>query len=155
MIHHISLTAKNTHQVASVLAEIVGGQIIPAPPNFPLGSLFLVTGDEHGTLFELLPFGAEMRPDDIQAGFHTDVMPNSNFVAAHVYVSVPTDAETILRIGAREGWLTRVCDRGPFNLIELWVENRQLIELATPEMKAQYVGFLTNPATVQSFLAAQ
>lgn len=155
MIHHISIAVKNPKNVAQVLTEIMGGQIIPAPPNFPQGSLFLIPGDEHGTLFEVLPFGSEMRPDAGEAGFHTDVVPNSNYVATHAYLSVETDAETILQIGAREGWLTRICDRGPFSLIELWIENRQLLELATPEMKAQYIGFLTNPATVQSFLAAQ
>jgi hypothetical protein len=27
---------------------------------------------------------------------------------------------------------------GPFNCIELWLENRLLIEILTPEMQAQY-----------------
>jgi catechol 2,3-dioxygenase-like lactoylglutathione lyase family enzyme len=154
MIHHISLAVKDPQKVASVLAEIIGGQVISAPPNFPQGSLFLIPGDEHGTMVEVLPFGAELRPDEVQAGFHTDVEPNSNYVAAHAYISVPTDAETILRIGAREGWLTRVCDRGPFELIECWLENRLMIEFATPEMKAKYLGFLTNPAAIEAALVA-
>ncbi|MFN7928420.1 MAG: hypothetical protein U0Y68_10820 [Blastocatellia bacterium] len=59
----------------------------------------------------------------------------------------------MLQIGEREGWLTRICDRGPFDLIECWIENRQLLEFATPEMTAKYVGLLTNPQAMQAALA--
>jgi hypothetical protein len=153
MIHHISLNAKDSLHVADVLAEVLDGKVVPAPPNFPRGSWFVLSGDEHGTLLEVLPFGAEMRPDEGEAGFHTDVVPNSNYVGMHAYVSVPRNAEELLAIGAREGWLTRFCDRGPFSLIECWIENRQMIEFATPEMTAQYVNLLTNPTALRSALA--
>ncbi|HMY73190.1 MAG TPA: hypothetical protein PLQ88_15360 [Blastocatellia bacterium] len=153
MIHHISMSAKNPQHVANVLAEIAGGQVVPAPPNFPEGSRFVLTGDEYGTLFETLPYETEMRPDDTEAGFHTDNSPSSAYVAMHAYISVPAGREQILKIGEREGWLTRVCDRGPFELIECWIENRQLIEFATPEMKEQYVNLLTNPKALQAAMA--
>lgn len=153
MIHHISLSAKNPQHVAGVLAEIAGGQVVPAPPNFPAGSWFVLTGDEHGTMFETLPFATELRPDESEVAFHTDNMPNSQYVAAHAYISVPADRERILNIGKREGWLTRVCDRGPFELIECWIENRQMIEFATPEMKRQYVNLLTNPDAIKAAMA--
>jgi hypothetical protein len=153
MIHHISLSAKNPQHVASVLAEIAGGQVVPAPPNFPEGSRFVFTGDEHGTLIETLPYKTEMRPDEVEAGFHTDKEHNSPYVAMHAYISVPASREQILQIGKRENWLTRVCDRGPFELIECWIENRQLIEFATPEMKTQYVNLLTNPNALKAAMA--
>ncbi len=153
MIHHISLSAKNPQHVANVLAEIAGGQVVPAPPNFPEGSRFVLTGDEYGTLFETLPYETEMRPDETEAGFHTDKTPNSPYVAMHAYISVPASREQILQIGKRENWLTRVCDRGPFELIECWIENRLLIEFATPEMKEQYVNLLTNPKALQAAMA--
>jgi hypothetical protein len=153
MIHHISLSAKNPLHVANVLAEIAGGQVVPAPPNFPEGSRFVITGDEHGTLFETLPYETEMRPDETEAGFHTDKASNSPYVAMHAYISVPASREQILQIGKRENWLTRVCDRGPFELIECWIENRQLIEFATPEMKEQYVNLLTNPNAMKAAMA--
>jgi len=153
MIHHISMSAKNPPHVAGVLAEIVGGRVIPAPPNFPQGSRFILTGDEHGTLFEVVPYGTEMRPDEGEAGFHTDREPNSPFVATHAYISVRASREQIEQIGKREGWLTRYCNRGPFELMEMWVENRQMLELATPEMTAGYLRFLTNPEAIQAAVA--
>ena len=71
------------------------------------------------------------------------VEPNSSFVAIHAYISVNISAEQLLRIGDRERWLTRCCNRGPF----------ELIEFAPPEMSAQYVGLLTNPEALQAAMA--
>ena len=153
MIHHISLAAKNPRHVALVLAEILGGQSVPAPPNFPADSWFILSGDEHGTLLEVLPDGTELQPDEPEAGFHPASTPPATYVASHAYISVDKSPEELLRIGAREGWLTRRCNRGPFELIECWIENRQMIEFASPEMKAQYLGFLRNPEAIQAALA--
>jgi len=57
---------------------------------------------------------------------------------------VPTDRATVERIGAREGWRTRLFGRGSpgmppvFHVIEFWVENRLMIEVATPDMIDEY-----------------
>ncbi len=61
--------------------------------------------------------------------------------------------DELLAIGARAGWLTRLCERGPFALIECWIENRQLIEFATPEMAAQYLNLFTNPTALRAAMA--
>jgi hypothetical protein len=59
-------------------------------------------------------------------------------------LSVPSDRATIERIGAREGWTTRFCPRGApkqkplFNIIEFWVENRMMLELAPQDMIGDY-----------------
>lgn len=154
MIHHISLDAKNPKHVATVLAEIMGGHIVPAPPNFRPDSWFVFAGDEHGTMVEVLPAGTELRPDEPEAGFHASTAPVAAYVPAHAYISVNVSTETLLQIGKREGWLVRYCDRGPFDLIEFWIENRQMIEFATPEMKEKYVSLLTNPQAMQAALAS-
>jgi hypothetical protein len=151
MIHHISLDAKNPKHVATVLAEILGGQIVPAPPNFRPDSWFVLTGDQYGTLVEVLPLGTEMWPDEIEGGFRAGA--SAPYVPTHAYISVNVSQETLLQIGAREGWLARYCDRGPFDLIEFWIENRQMIEFAAPEMKEKYLALLTNPQAMQAALA--
>lgn len=151
MIHHISLDAKNPKHVATVLAEILGGQIVPAPPNFRPDSWFVLSHDQHGTMVEVLPLGTEMWPDDVEAGFHAG--NSAPYVPAHAYISVQVGVETLQQIGEREGWTVRVCDRGPFDLVELWIENRQLIEFAPPEMSAKYLALMTNPQAMQAALA--
>src|SRR5215510_2579050 len=153
MIHHISIAVRNSLRVAGVLAEILEGQVFSAPLNFPKDSRIVFPGDEHGTLIEVLPDGTELRPDESEAGMRASVEPNSSFVAVHAYISVNISTEQLLRIGEREGWLTRRCNRGPFELIEFWIENRLLVEFATPEMLAQYVGLLTNPVALQAAMA--
>jgi hypothetical protein len=56
----------------------------------------------------------------------------------HVLLSVPHEAEEVERIGAREGWRAKTFGRGMqghkpfFHVIEFWLENRLLIEVATP-----------------------
>ena len=153
MIHHISIDAKNPQHVAAVLAEIMGGQNVPAPPNFTPGSRFVLTGDGHGTLIEVLPLGTEIQPDQPEAGFHQRPTPSDAYIATHAYISVEASVDDLLRIGRREGWLTRRCDRGLFELVECWIENRLMIEFAPPEMKAQYLKFVTNPQAVQAALS--
>lgn len=153
MIHHISLDAKNPKRVASVLAEIMGGRFVHAPPNFRLDSWVVLPGDEHGTMVEVLPLGTELRPDQREAGHHTGEAHESPFVPHHAYISVDRSPDELLQIATREDWLARRCNRGPFELIECWIENRQMIEFASPEMKAKYLQLLTNPEALQAMVA--
>ncbi|MFN0120149.1 MAG: hypothetical protein ACKV2V_06575 [Blastocatellia bacterium] len=153
MIHHISMEADNPGHVAAVLAEMLGGQAVNAPPNFPAGSRFVLSGDQHGTMLEILPRGTELRPDREEAGFYLERARGRVYGGTHAYISVNASRERLLEIGAREGWLTRHCNRGPFELVECWVENRTLLELAPPAMRDQYLNLLTNPAAMQAALA--
>src|SRR5262245_66452760 len=93
MIHHISIAVRNPLHVAGVLAEILEGQVLSAPPNFPKDSRIVFPGDEHGTLIEVLPYGTELRPDESEAGMRAGAEPNSSFVANHAYISVNRSEE--------------------------------------------------------------
>lgn len=148
MIHHISISAKNTRKAADVLAEVIGGQVVPAPPEFPSDCWFVLAGDAHGTFIEVMPYGTELQPGDGLPNF-VPTEPASPYSASHALISVTATCDQIVQIGTREGWKTERCNRGPFDLIEFWVENRILFEFTTPEMTAQYIGFLTNPKGMQ------
>ncbi|MBI4751294.1 MAG: hypothetical protein HY774_22670 [Acidobacteria bacterium] len=143
MIHHISISAKNTRKVADILAEVIGGQVAPAPPEFPSDSWFVLARDEYGSFIEVMPYGTELQPGDGIPTF-IQTQPGSPYSASHALISVTAPCNHIVQIGEREGWKTERCHRGPFELIEFWVENRILIEFTTPEMTAQYIEFLTN-----------
>jgi hypothetical protein len=151
MLHHISMGAENPQHVASVLAEIWQGQAFPFPP-VP-GSYIVLAGDAFGSAIEVLPLGVELVSGETEVtGFvNRDA---SRYSTTHVAISVPADRETVERIAAREGWRTLHCDReGAFDLIEVWVENRFLIEMLTPEMSLRYTAFAT-PQMFAQFLAA-
>ena len=61
--------------------------------------------------------------------------------------------EEVERIGAREGWRAKTFGRGMqgqkpfFHVIEFWLENRLMIEVASPAMAREYQEFLKNSRT--------
>jgi hypothetical protein len=150
MIHHLSIAARNPEQAARVLAEIWQGKSYPFPPH--PGSYMVFPGDEYGSLIEIYPLGTELSPfDGDEPNFEHNPNP-SELTATHAAVSVPTDRETIAKLGDREGWRVQVCDRGPFHVVELWVENRQLLELLPPEMASEYLEFV-KPENIEAYFA--
>ena len=136
MIHHLSIAAENPQHVAQVLAEILDGQ--PTPHPFSPGSYTVFLFDEHGTEIEVYPLGTEITPGDSdeKRAYINNPAP-SRSTATHVMMSVPTSVEQIEQIAAREGWLVERASFG-FDYVLLWVENRLLLELLTPEMTVQY-----------------
>jgi hypothetical protein len=56
-------------------------------------------------------------------------------------------------IVAREGWQCFRCNRGPFHVIEVWVENETMVEILPPEYAAEYLAF-TRPDKVASAMEA-
>ncbi|MEO6340515.1 MAG: hypothetical protein ABIO39_10785, partial [Caulobacteraceae bacterium] len=49
--------------------------------------------------------------------------------------------DEIEQIARREGWDCYVCDRTDFNVLELWIENRFMVELLPPAFAASYLAF--------------
>jgi hypothetical protein len=139
MLHHISISVNNPLHVANVLAEIIQGQAVPFPPH--PGSYMVLAGDKFGTAIELYPLGTELIPDGTaeQVGFQVDLQC-SYYLPFHAAVSVPTNLKEIERIGARERWQTRLCNRdGLFDVVEFWIENRLMLEFLTPAMATKYI----------------
>jgi hypothetical protein len=142
MIHHISLAAQDPKHVAEVFAELMGGKNYPFPGGFR-DSYMAVSGDRHGTAIEVYPAGLRLSPDG-DGAMPAEGSADTGYVPFHLLLSVPVDQATIERIGKREGWLTRLCGRGApgqrpvFSVIEFWVENRILVELAPMDLIGDY-----------------
>ncbi len=139
MLHHISIAVNNPHHVASVLAEIMQGSVIPFPPN--PGSYVALAKDEFGTMIELYPARTELIPNawEGQAGFQNNEQ-SSQYSSVHAALSVPISLEEIERIGTREGWRVFAANRdGLFYVVEFWIENRLMLELLTPAIAPTYL----------------
>lgn len=137
MIHHLSIPASNPRQVAEALTVLFGGTLTRFGPH---GNSFIAwSRDEHGTAIEVYPVGTEMFPDagDGQANFRT--VPASGFVATHAAISVERSEGEIFAFAEKLGWRAVKLPRGGFDVIELWVENRVMLEIMTPEMAADYL----------------
>ncbi|MBD2681310.1 MULTISPECIES: hypothetical protein [Nostoc] len=147
MIHHISIAAKNPLRVANALAELWYGTVYSFSPIS--GGYIVRDFDEHGTAIEIYPLGTKLAPTT----GNRDVVQNSissKFSPFHAAISVPVEQERIEEIARQEGWFAQLCDRGPFKVIEFWVENQLLLELLPPKLTAQYLEF-TQPQNTNKF----
>ena len=152
MIHHISLPAQNPLHVAEVLAELFKGYCAPFPSH--PGSYVAFAGDEYGTLVEVYPLGTEMIPGKDGEAIQYQQKDSSQFIATHAAISIPLEQSEIEAIAQREQWRCVRCSRGFFDVIEFWLENTVLVELATPELAQQYTGVLS-PANLAQHFAQQ
>ena len=150
MLHHISIAVDRPLHVAEVLAQVCHGQSLPLPPH--PGSYIVLADDEYGkaieakateqdACYELYPAGTELIPGVEEAAFSHNSL-SSPFTAVHAAISVPTSREEIEDIGTREGWLVRQSDRGPFHVIEFWVENKLMLEFLPPNLALEYLTFM-------------
>jgi hypothetical protein len=150
MIHHVSMPARDPRHVAEVLAELLGGYAGPFVGPFP-GAWAVYQEDGHGTGIEVYADGTTIVPGEGDAMGRAAMAEPPAAVAFHALISVRADRAAIERVGEREGWRTRHYWRGPgnvrlFELYELWVENRILLELVTEDMLAAYVKIANGPA---------
>ncbi|RYF95478.1 MAG: hypothetical protein EON95_01290 [Caulobacteraceae bacterium] len=144
MIRHVSIPARDPAHVTIVLAEIMKGRAFHFPGNVP-GAYMAVSGDAAGTMIEVYPYTTTAEPGEGDAPVETGANPAPPaYWPFHLLMTVASDETEILAIGAREGWRTRRFGRGApgtppfFEVIELWVENSVMLELAPEDMIAPY-----------------
>jgi hypothetical protein len=150
MIHHLSIAARDPKHAAGVLAELMGGTVTPFPPN--PGSFFALQLDDHGSGVEVYPAGTELQPGGTTGGNFVRKDPRG-YGSTHFALSVSTSADTVQAIARRAGWQCFDCDRGPFHVIEVWVENETMVEVLPPGYAKEYLAF-TRPDKIEAAMAA-
>jgi hypothetical protein len=158
MINHISIGVNKPEHVANIIAELWGGYAMPFPPS--PGGYVAFADDGKGTMVEVVPIHVNLVPgtnvpdeenfsiETITDDFEGTFVPNNEttlFGSVHLNINSQLDEETIKAIAKREGWRCFTANRGQglFQLIELWIENRFLLEVNTPEMTEKYVDLVT------------
>ena len=148
MIHHVSIPAREPEHVAEVLAELMNGKCVPFGPL--QGAFMATSGDANGVYPERATLDIPDRDDQVVFAENPATPQTWSF---HLLLSVPREAAEVERIGAREGWRAKTFGRGrrghkpSFHVVEFWLENRLLIEVATPEMAQEYLNFLKGAET--------
>ena len=142
MIHHVSISAADPRHVAQVIAELWRGTALPFPPS--PGSYIVIGGDSYGTAIEVYPLGNEMVPGGEGREAQTRAAaPASPYTATHAALSVPVNEARVREIAGRAGWRVKRFNRGgAFQVLEVWVEGRLLLELLTPELVPRYLDFM-------------
>lgn len=147
MIHHISIPARDPLRVAAVLAELMNGRDFPFAGPLP-GARMAVSGDPHGTMIEVYPETIALAPGADEAQVVFARATPAAYVGFHALMSVPLSRAEVERIGAREGWRTKFFGRGApgkppvFHLLEFWVENRIMFELAPADLLPEYTDYM-------------
>ena len=139
MLFHMSIAADDPRHVASVVAELWEGRVIAFPPISDNGWMALA-GDERGTALEVYPQGTVLRESEGDNDAHGEASGQDRFSATHGAIATRLERESVLAIAEREGWPAKYRKRGGlFGVIELWIEGRQMMEVLTPEMQAEYL----------------
>ena len=143
MIHHISIEADDPMKVATVIAKLMGGK---AREGFPFKhSCAAFSGDEHGTMVECWQRGKVVAlPPSGPGKFElADSAVLQQYQAFHTALSVPLEDDEIMAIAKEAGWKTAVRPNGPFSVVEVWIENRLLLEVLSPTQAENYVRVMT------------
>ena len=157
MLFHLSFNAHDPETVASVLAQILDAVVVPAPsPPFNEGALFVCCGDDRGTMISLEPWGVTYAPAPnlFTAMPHGSDSPPTNAFHGLFMAAVPE--ERVFEIATAAGWPVARVPNGPFDVINVWIEGRQLIEFTTPELYPAYKATFdtTGVATLDANLRA-
>ncbi len=145
MLHHLSIAVEKPLRVAKVLAELVKGQAFACTVH-PDSYLVVFGGSPTNPLtstLEIYPLGTKIVPghaNEPRRLIH-HISTFSSFTAVHTTISVPVSWTEIQAIARREKWRTLKCDRGGFQVIELWIEDWLMLELLPEELMADYLAF--------------
>ena len=141
MIFHFSISADDPKRTATMFAELWRGEAF----YFPMvgkGSWVAHAGDDRRSTIEVYPRDLAFYPNESGEG-HQRNEPVSRHGPFHAAVATPLSIDEVQEIGRRYGCHTIVCQRGPFRVIEYWVDNTLMLEMLTPEMQAEYQRSIT------------
>lgn len=148
MLFHASIPAADPAHAAAAIARLWNGIAHPFAP-MP-GAWIVFAGDDRGTALELVPADAGMVPGEHMVEFAP--AGDKGPTGVHVAIAVPHTVERTLEIAAEAGWRARVCDRGGmFGVIEIWIDERLMVEALTPEMQRAYLASMTAKNWAETF----
>ena len=134
-ILHLSINAGDPERVSRFLALVLGGRAMPFPP-FP-DCWIAFTAEDDGSAIEVYPLTHVLSPGKDQIACEVGKpVPDRTF--AHAAIASPLARSAIIEAAEAEGWLARICTRGPFDCVEVWLGGRLLVEVLDPEMQEDY-----------------
>jgi hypothetical protein len=131
MLLHAPIGADDPRRIAAVLAEAWNGPAYPFPA-FP-GSFVALAGDRCGTALEIYPMDQLI---ERRAAAMTADEATGRSSEPDLAIGVLCRETELHRSAARQGWSRNAAlGVGRFRVVELWVENKLLVEAAetTPD----------------------
>jgi len=145
---HLSINARDPQGAAEFLSKLLGGRAMPFPPFD--GSWIAFSEADDGTAIEVYPLTHRLTagPDQISCSVEEED-DSPSFV--HAAIASVLDEKTIRALAVERGWQVRRCNRGPFHCVEVWLENRLLVEVLDAEMLADYRSGMTQDSWARMF----
>ena len=146
MIFHSSITASDPERVARVIAELWRGTARKAPPGMFDDKCYVAFAlDDRGTQMEVFPhdfaFVLRSKVNEVKE-FDPRRGAAAGLTATHYAIATPLSEKEVHAIAEREGWEHGTHHRdvpgGGYGVIEVWLENRQMLEVLTADMQHQY-----------------
>lgn len=138
MIFHFSIAANRPRHVAAVMAELWDGDALFFPPISD-DAWIVLARDHRRSAIEIYPIGTVLREAEGDADAVAEVTQQGAYTATHAAIGTPLSQEKVMAIAEREGWPVKYRKRGDmFGVLELWIEGRQMMEIMTAEMQAEY-----------------
>ena len=141
MIFHCSIAADDPERSARLIAELWGGRAYPFPP-VAKGSWVAMAGDDRNSTIEVYPRGTEAHLGEGETRRDVAGAPVRNG-PFHAAIATALSADQVKEIAGRYETVAKVCSRGPFQVVELWIDGCQMLEVLTPDMQAQYLRNVT------------
>ena len=132
-----------------VLAELIGGRAYRFPGPLP-GAAMAVSGDRHGTMIEIYPESVVMAPGDGEAPVAYRNAPwrtcprRLSMRSCRCRTTVPPSNASASAAGWRTKFFSRAAPGLPpvFHVVEVWVENRLLLEVVPADMIEVYESYM-------------
>jgi len=163
MIAHFSIPARDPRRTAEVFGRLIDGVVMP----FPVveGAWIAIARDGSGVGVEVVPAATAHHMGAGEAGvatpgpfvmpWETQIRPDGDPESSsgfHVAITSTLSAEEIILLARAENWRAVHCDRGGvFDLVEVWVDNRSLVEVLPPGGTRRYLDFYTPEVAGQMF----
>ncbi|MCP3805536.1 hypothetical protein NLX83_40350 [Allokutzneria sp. A3M-2-11 16] len=140
-VSHVSVAVTNPEAAARAVAEIWQGSAFPFFPHagawIAFSSSAVATPE---TQIEFYPEGSELAPVDTDDDHEFQHNPLASFLTpTHIAIKTLADRATVEKVAAREGWRCRLGNRGGvFDTLDVWIEDRLLVEVLTPELQGAF-----------------
>lgn len=141
MIAHFSIPARDPQATAELFARLIDGVVTPF--HVVDGAWMVLARDGSGAGVEVIPDTAVITAGEGAAdGAQFTAAPREAIAgptAIHVALTSALSTDEVIALGQAAGWRALHADRGPFDLVELWVDNRIMIEVLPPAGAARYM----------------
>ncbi|MFN3520610.1 MAG: hypothetical protein ACK4YQ_00050 [Phenylobacterium sp.] len=166
MIAHFSIPARDPQATAELFGRLIDGAVMP----FPVvpGAWVAIARDGSGTGVEVVPAATAHHMGEGEAGealggpvvmpWETQIRQDGDAESPngmHVAITSALSAAQIIELARAQGWRAVHCDRGGvFDLVEVWVDNRTLVEVLPPEGTRRYLAFYNPEVAAGMFMGA-